>query len=202
MSDQPIDSYFEKILTEMISLATKTTERCTQEVLKLSEQCLDEKAHKTVCKFYDLYFSNKFSETNEKFNKEIDDIIDQAMEQNLEASEIKLKTSKEEEENRLRLSELQKELESLINLDQGMKEQLAPVLSSMQFEDSSKQRLQHIAEGWKQIIENHCIEESTNFKMIESLMSSTEETAEFYHHVLKQEPPKQDNDQSNSVLFF
>ena len=171
-------------------------------MLKLSEQCLDEKAHETVSKFYNLYFSENLKETKNEINRETDDLFNQAMEQKKAGLEINVTTSKKSEEKRLGLSSLQKELEGLITLDRGMKEQLMPVLSSMQFEDSVRQRLEHIISGWKEIFSKSCNDQNINFTAIEEILSSIEETADFYRCVLKKDPPESTEKPGDSILFF
>lgn len=202
MSECTIDNYFEKILVKLLTLAIETTGKCTQEVLKLSEECLDEKAHDTVSKFYNLYFSDNLEKTKNEINQETDDLINQAMEQKEAGLDINIVSSQESEEKRLGLSSMQKELEGLITLDQGMKEQLMPVLSSMQFEDSVRQRLEHIIGGWKDIFFSGCNDQNINFKAIEKILSSVEETADFYQCVLKKDPPECAEKEGDSILFF
>lgn len=201
MAKEAIDQKFFSILSKMIDLAVATTGQCTQEVLKVSESYLEEKAHKTLEDFYNLYFAAELQEDKASVNHEVDDIFNQAMAQKDSSEEIKIEVAETAETKRLGLSTVQKQLEGVISLNQGMKQELTPVLSSMQFEDATRQRLEHIEAGWKQIIAVNCCEDKVDFEAIKTSLSSVEETAIFYKIVLKEEPPAEP-EKAESVLFF
>lgn len=202
MNQSELDQLFGKILSEMILTTIKSTAESTSNILKLSESYLEHKTHKALEDFHNLYFSDKLAAEKQAINDEVDSFIDQALSQGESSQEITATLTEEFEERRLALCAIQKELEGLITLDGDMKAQLAPILTSMQFEDATRQRLEHIQEGWQQIIDNGCHDDRIDFESIKQLTSSVEETASFYRDVLDEEPPDDTNEEPSSILFF
>lgn len=91
------------------------------------------------------------------------------------------------------MSGVQKQLEGLITLNAGIKEQIIPALSSMQFEDAISQRIDHLLQGWKKI--NDFLHNMTMLdaeplaRELAGICSSVEETESFYRLILDEEPP-------------
>ncbi len=204
MSTNNKDEVFAQIVQEMLNLVISTASSCSQEVLRISASYLDRSAQKTVEDFHKLYFSKSKSiiANKEAMNRDVDSLFDQAKEAIAKGGDYDLKSSKEAEEIRLGLSAVQKELEALITMENGIKEQLAPVLSCMQFEDALRQRLEHIAFGWKEIFAKKCDEKTIDIEAIKNILSSVSETEAFYRRALKEEPPKDMGEKESSVLFF
>ena len=129
-------------------------------------------------------------------NKDVDDIFDrvsEAVAKGENTDQIKNEDSSPIEQKRLQLSAIQKQLEAVITMEAGLREKLVPVLSSMQFEDGLRQRVEHLTNGWTKIIRNILIQQDSIlfniFEEIKDSLSSVEETKSFYHQVLKSEPP-------------
>ena len=104
---------------------------------------------------------------------------------------------------RLGLAGVQKAAEGLITLNTGIKDQVLPALTSMQFEDAVSQRIDHLVKGWKIIdhfIQNHEKTEEADSvaSKLAEICSSVEETNDFYTIVLKEDPLKD----KKSVLYF
>ena len=203
---QARDQIFLQIVGEMVDLITETTAKCSQEVLHLSSTFVDERCHKTLENFYSLYFPKKGAQDDSKvvMNKEVDRLFEEAKASLEETGEVTLETTEAEEQRRLGLSAVQKELEALITVEKNVREQLHPVLSSMQFEDAVRQRLEHITFGWDEIIAKRCDEAAIDVDALRDCLSSVEETKLFYEEVLKEPPPEDDGSagSGSSMLFF
>lgn len=202
MSTDKLDKAFAAIASKLINMTIKTTGSSSKEVLNISQNYLNSKTHKTLENFYHLYFSNETQQQKDLMNQEVDDLVDQAIAQRDSGEQISIEASKEADERRLGLSAVQKELEGLITLDKGMKDNLMPILSSLQFEDATRQRLEHIEKGLQQIIDAGCDETKVNFNALKDLTSSLEETAQFCKEVLNEDPPANAANNQKSLLFF
>jgi hypothetical protein len=107
---------------------------------------------------------------------------------------------------RLSLSAVQKQLEGLIVLDSGIKEQVLPALSSMQFEDAIRQRLAHVVHAWWKIgdvlhkeLTPEQLEEVA--RELAKVLSSVDETKTFYELVLNEKPPEGQDQRSIFIEF-
>lgn len=198
------DLVFAQVMQDMLGLIMETASKASQEVLELSSTYLNQKAQTAIVEFYNLYFSKKRSivDSKDAVNKEVDSLFEQAQAALKQGGEINLKTTKEADDIRLGISAIQKELEALIRVEEGMKEKLAPVLACMQFEDALRQRLDHIQEGWQEVFGKHCDEKAIDVELIKSKLTSIAETEIFYRNALKQEPPPTQGERESSVLFF
>ena len=135
---------------------------------------MDERAQSTLQDFHELYFGNetKLQTTANEVNAEVDHILDDLKEK-ISAGQVigesDIDEGEAEKENRLSISGLQKRLETIISLDEGIKEKLIPVLHSMQFEDFLNQRLSHIKKIWTTIMDR---EEAGSKLDVEALKES------------------------------
>ncbi len=97
-----------------------------------------------------------------------------------------------------------KKLESIVQMDAGIKKRLMPVLGSMQFEDALTQRLDHIQSMWQTFMasaQGLKPEDISSMSVaFTKLPSSIAETSIFYEHILQQ-PPPEGLAESNSVFF-
>ena len=194
-----LDHIFLEVFKALNLEVIKISGAAAEQILKLSSGFLSEQALKAVGQFHSLYFGSGAVEKNktevnldvdrlisdiqvEISNGSTDDAIGKAVQENLSLKEA-----------RLRLSAVQKDLETMIRLDQGVKEKLMPVLSSLQFEDMIRQRLEHTVFAWESVVHN--IDENSILDVqhlaaeIEAKLSSTAEQALFYKTVLKKDPP-------------
>lgn len=198
-----MDKALVQIIEGITQLICQTSANCTKEVLKIAESYLEKNTHQTLEDFYALYFSQKTEDDKNQINNEVDDLMNQAQASMAKGETVELQVDPEKEKNRLALSAVQKELEGLITLEKDLRNKLAPVLSSMQFEDALRQRMEHIEFGWKHLSEKNFDESSYDLELLKSQMSSTEETASFYKIALNEEPPPEDEGaQKSSVLLF
>ncbi|MCB9229536.1 MAG: hypothetical protein H6618_07990 [Deltaproteobacteria bacterium] len=193
-----LDRMFTTILEESTRHIIGLTKKSTEFILDLSSHFIDEKATTTLQEFHDLYFggeggSDILQKTAENVNIEVDQLISDlqsAMKEGKEINESSVEENEEEKFNRLNISGLQKRLETIISLDAGIREQLVPVLHSMQFEDILTHRLNHITLIWKTILSHHDLTDHDAIReSLSKIPTSVAERESFYRIVLKREPP-------------
>ena len=148
-----IDDAFLSIMRDWAEMTSVAAAGAVEMILRNSGEYLSSEQQKAVSDFHDLYFSDAdVAASKEAMNREVDDIFD-AVQADMAGggAPADLRAVKENDEakrTRLSLSGVQKQLETIIQLETGLKEKLVPVLTSMQFEDAIKQRLQHMVEAW------------------------------------------------------
>lgn len=149
--------------------ATQNATNKVNEILNVSANYLSEANHEKLKVFHDLYFAGKTELEAQKsgINAQVDDIFDQAtamLASNKSEAEVvrAIKTNAAADQERLQLSGIQKKLEALISFEEGLREQLAPVMSSMQFEDATRQRIEHIVAMFGMIVENNLVRKPEN----------------------------------------
>ncbi len=189
--------------------AIKGASDSTDAVFRLSANYLDRPAFVALKKFYDLYFGDcQIEEEKDSINQEVDEIVSQIKSKIDEGGS--LEDVKEDEflkRKRLGLAAVQKQLEGLITLNSGIKNQILPALSSMQFEDAVSQRVDHIIKSWKTIQkELFCSTVSKDeiegiALKLANICSSVDETRDFYTIVLKEEPPEGETNRSVFLEF-
>lgn len=193
-----LDRVFYAILNDLVTEGVKNAAKAAEKILSVTENYLSVETYSCLKEFYNLYFSDSITLQQKKddINKNVDDLFEQAQKMFLEGSQLtedKLVETLNNEKDRLGLSGLQKKLESLITLEEGLKEKLIPILSSMQFEDSTRQRLDHILFGFAQLIKYmHPSSQKDLNKTalnIASNLSSIEETEIYYEKVMHDHPP-------------
>ena len=86
-------------------------------------------------------------------------------------------------------------MESLISLEEGLKDRLTPILSAMKFEDHTKKRTATIGLGFRMIIK--ILADSFHERLpsivdeMKSKLSFKEERDLFYSTILEEVPPKE-----------
>lgn len=204
-----LDQHFFKILSDLKQNMIEMAAANTDQVMKMASSYMNHSAYEALQQFYTLYVGRHDLETKkEKINRQVDDLFDSIQaELSSGASSQEVANRFQEDEDakkeRLGLAGLQKQLEGLITLNEGIKEKVLPALSSMQFEDAVNQRMDHIIHGFKVSIDNLAAENPIPWtevaESIASTTSSLEETGIYYRIVLKREPPVGTQE---DVLFF
>ena len=195
---QAIDKTFIAILEDFADNIMALTKKATEYILDVSNSFMDERAQSTLQDFHELYFGNetKLQTTANEVNAEVDHILDDLKEK-INAGQVigesDIDEGEAEKANRLSISGLQKRLETIISLDEGIKEKLIPVLHSMQFEDFLNQRLSHIKKIWNTIMDREDAGSSMDVEALKESLSkvptSVVERESFYKIVLKQDAP-------------
>jgi len=198
------DQIFFETIQDFYAEASNCARENVMQILELSKNFLQKDTHKSLKEFHDLYFgSGEQAEKTEAYNRDVSDFVENLQKkmksgediskENLGSKSGSLHLLQMSEQDRLNLSQMQKQMESLITLDQSLKEKLSPILASMQFEDMMQQRLEHLARGYQLITQ---LEAKPNDKKIdliiselEALCASQSETTEFYEEVKKETPP-------------
>lgn len=193
-----IDDAFLSIMRDWAEMTSVAAAGAVEMILRNSGEYLSSEQQKAVSDFHDLYFSDAdVAASKEAMNREVDDIFD-AVQADMAgggaAADLRaVKENDEAKRTRLSLSGVQKQLETIIQLETGLKEKLVPVLTSMQFEDAIKQRLQHMVEAWNFSLTSPPKSEAEVTAMAESIaktLSSAVERQAFYPNVLKRTAPK------------
>ena len=194
-----IDEIFLGILLHVNKSIMDASATAVAEVLKLSEGYLSEKAQKALVQFHDLYFNaSDEAGSTQAVNADVDRLIndlraDMASGKDVGTIADRVQENQQAKNARLRLSAIQKELETMIRLDAGIRDKLLPVLSSMQFEDMMRQRLQHLDGAWTSIINGFDPQGLLDTEIlcvdIEASLSSVSERNLFCKTVLKKDPP-------------
>lgn len=205
--EEGIDEIFFKIMTELGGNAIKGASDCTDAIFKLSSNYVDKPAFEALKKFYDLYFcGGEFVDHKTTVNRDVDHMID-ALQSKLSAGEdLDIEEDEDLKKHRLGLAGVQKQLEGLVTLNAGIKQQIIPALTSMQFEDAVNQRIQHILSGWMSI--NNALHTKNADDDVGDLAqsladgcSSVEETEDFYKIVLEQDAPEGQHERSIFLEF-
>ncbi|MFK7825862.1 MAG: hypothetical protein AB8G05_17040 [Oligoflexales bacterium] len=198
---------------EMFALAKACAAENVKNVLEISKNFLDQDVHQSIDNFYNLYFKNdKALKQSEDFNSIVDHVVESiqgSMNNSNEPSEETLKKAtmvlNVGEKERLALSQAQKQIETLISMQDSIREKVAPILASMQFEDMMRQRVDHLEIGFEKIsqLSESCTEEEISKVIadLEKLCASKEETIEFYEEVKKEDPPDNFMNKSNVITF-
>ena len=203
-----IDEAFMQVLSEFVDAIVSDAGQAASHILDLSSQFLSSNAKSALQNFHDLYFGGEqIAASKEEMNREVDDLFEQAKLQlandgAINSADLKMNEDDKAKQARLTLSGLQKQLEGIISLDEGIREKLVPVLTTMQFEDMIKHRLSHIREGWQKAAAASAAGERDFAKIAEdlaALCSSNEERKLYYNVVLGKEPPK---GAAEDVLMF
>ncbi len=220
---EQLDHRYLAVLKELVTDAIQGASQCTESIFKLSSAYVQRDAFDTLKKFYDLYFSKSvgLEQKKQEINDNVDTLFEAAVAGLAEGLDIEKEGVLTEDEatkqERLATAALQKELEGLIVLDQGIRGEILPALSSMQFEDATRQRMDHVVKGWEQLIplaftsQGGEVPQEAPREILDAAMrtlakvtSSIKETEDFYNLVLQEPVPdevKQGND-GGSVLLF
>ncbi len=205
-----MDRLFLSIFTRLAQQARDHAGESAQYVMKISEGYLSETASRALDDFYNIYFSDseRVEQSKVDVNQEVDSIVDEVqalIESGGDLGQLELIEEDEDlKKIRLGLSGIQKELESIIRLEEGIREKLVPVMVSMQFEDAMNQRLQHIVAGWEMIMEasreGRVFDPERIGAAIGAMTSSVEESELFYREVLGREAPREMKNRNHTLL--
>lgn len=205
------DAMFLQVFEQLGKIALDGAVACTGAILDLSANYLERDACDTLRKFNELYFNRgEIEAKKDAVNAAVDDMVSE-LQARLEAGDDLADGSGIDEDEamrkeRLSISAVQKQLEGLITLDNGIKEQVIPALSSMQFEDAVRQRLEHVVKAWVQVAQ--LMQQKTSPEAPEALaremarmMTSVEETKAYYDLVLKEPAPEGQEQRSIFIEF-
>lgn len=193
-----LDDAFLNIIQDWTMMVHEGAASAVELIMSSSGEYLTAEQQKAVTDFHDLYFGTAgVAESKEAVNREVDDLMDaiQAeMASGVPAADLSgIKEDEQAKQARLSLSGVQKKLETIIQLETGLKDKLVPVLTSMQFEDALKQRLERMVGAWKTSLEAlpaTADEVSTVAEKIGKSLGSSVEREAFYPVVLKRAAPK------------
>ncbi len=205
-----LDQLFLGLMQQFTNQARHHAGESARHVLKLSRGYLSEKASKALEDFHKIYFSDNehIEQRKVEVNKDVDNLLDEVQAIMDGGGDLSQLNSIEEDEElrdaRLGLSGIQKQLESIIRLEEGIRQKLMPVMVSMQFEDAMNQRLDHILQGWTMATQTLSMDENANAEelgeQIGMLTTSIDETQLFYREVFDREPPPERAKDDHSIL--
>ena len=203
---ESIDHLYLGLMRQFFDHALENAARSTEMVFKVSSNFLSEPATNLLREFQSLYFSTGVLEKKkEDINHTVDDLFEQASVQlSKNLKEIVLSETESEEQDRLQLAQLQRRLEALVSIDANIRNHIVPAMSSMQFEDAVRQRLDHIVAGWSLLITalDAMDPDTEGLKdRLAELPSSVSESTPLYEIVLKRPPPQQ-GATADAMLFF
>lgn len=211
IAKEELDVIFLRIFESLTQAALAGAAACTGAIFELSANYMDKPAFDSLRKFYDLYFSTSdIDKKKDEVNANVDSIVSALQERMAAGESLDLVTDLDDDEElrrqRLSLSAVQKQMEGLIVLDSGIKEQVLPALCSMQFEDAIRQRLAHVVHAWWKIgdvlhkdLNPEQLEEVT--RQLAKVLSSVDETKTFYELVLNEKPPEGQDQRSVFIEF-
>jgi hypothetical protein len=193
-----LDDAFLNIIQDWTMMVHEGAASAVELIMSNSGEYLTAEQQKAVTDFHDLYFGEEgVAESKESVNREVDDLMDaiQAeMASGVPAADLSgIKEDEHAKQARLSLSGVQKKLETIIQLETGLKDKLVPVLTSMQFEDTLKQRLERMIGAWRTSLESlpaTAEDVSTVAEKIGKSLGSAIEREAFYPVVLKRAAPK------------
>lgn len=211
IAKEELDVIFLRIFESLSQSALAGAAACTGAIFELSANYMEKPAFDSLRKFYDLYFSTSdIDKKKDEVNANVDDIVS-TLQARLAAGEaidesVDIDDDEELRRQRLSLSAVQKQLEGLIVLDSGIKEQVLPALASMQFEDAIRQRLAHVVLAWWKVgdvlhkdLTPEQLEEVA--RELAKVLSSVDETKTFYELVLNEKPPEGQDQRSIFIEF-
>lgn len=208
---EAMDQMVLAIFGELGASATASAAASTEAIFKLSTNYMTKPAFDVLSSFYELYFIKSDSLDSRKMsvNEEVDAIFESAVLAMTRGEDITISEDDVKRQDRLALAALQKRLEGLIVLDQGIKQEIVPAIASMQFEDALRQRLEHVHMMWNKVFAQLVTtpgDVSARELALEmaKLTSSVDETGTFYKTVLGEEAPPevtQGGDQSLAIFF-
>lgn len=187
---ESIDQIFLKIFRDLKNETMVNAEKSLENILKISSEFVSGSIHDDLMEFYKLYFhgSAEMEQKTEEINKNVDSIFEQAQKlakKGMDNQQIhnEVIDNEDQSKERVSLSYLQKKIESLISLEEGVRAQLAPVLSSMKGEDITRKRLETINFGLDSIVHSlgpHFQERSEQIvNNIANIIGSSEEKKSF-----------------------
>ena len=207
MSSAVVDKIFLAVISDWIAMTSVAAEAAVEKIISNSGEYLSDEQQKAVSDFHDLYFADgEVNASKEAMNREVDNLVDQIQAEIDSGRDPYALSSVQESDDakrtRLSLSGVQKQLETIVQLETGLKEKLVPVLTSMQFEDAIKQRLNRIADAWKKSIDGAPESDEDCRWIAEDIaarLGTPLERQTFYPAVLGREAPKEELE---TITFF
>ncbi len=202
-----LDRLFLGIVSDLVNLVQSTMTHEVQQIIAISSGFLSENAHAAMKDFYNLYFAKGSLEADkEKMNREVDDIFDQVQASLTSGGDgAGVKDLESSRNLRVTLAGVQKNLETIISLDKGIKERLLPVVTSMQFEDMITQRLNHIRDVWAKAIEVPNGGQPETYKLVARHIArilTSQKERELYFPLLLNEPSPEGAQEENLGDFL
>lgn len=212
-ANEQLDKIFFSLISDLTNEVKDLASSSAEDVLALASEYLEEDESTAFFDFYNMYFSDnaKIAKSESLINSDVDSIMQEAQEA-LEAGKDLKELYKEDEvaegslvDSRLGVAAFQKDLESLVRMEDGIKSNLLPVLTSMQFEDQLSQRLSNIERAWDLVIQGWGSGNDLNIDNIKDEMKGgfrcPRERTLFYQIVLGEEPPKDIEEADMDMLF-
>lgn len=195
-STRELDEKFLKCIKGLAMASMDNAKSCTDKVFDISSNFLSRDTTMVLKQFKGLYFGDaKSQDKKEAMNRGVDDIVSQIQANLNEGKDAE--EGVEESENikiqRLALSAVQKKLEGLILLDNGIKEKVLPAVATMQFEDAVRQRVAHILDAWELVATSLVAGEMDVTAVAEKIgesISSVEEAEVYFPLILNRDPPE------------
>lgn len=208
---ESMDQTVVAILSELGIAAVNRAAHSTAAIFQVSSNYVTKPAYEALLSFYELYFSKHDPLDQQKVdvNAEVDALFEAAVRAMNQGNIDAVTEDESKKQERLALAALQKRLEGLIVLDQGIKQEILPAIASMQFEDAVRQRLSHITTMWSKTFAQLAttpgdVSATELATEMGQLTSSVAESRSFYRLVLGREAPDsidQGLDQGLSILF-
>jgi hypothetical protein len=206
-----MDQTLVAILEELGIAAVNRAAHSTAAIFKVSSNYVSKPAFDALSSFYELYFSkhDPLDQQKVNVNAEVDALFEAAVHAMNQGNIDAVTEDESKRQERLALAALQKRLEGLIVLDQGIKQEILPAITSMQFEDAVRQRLSHMTTMWSKAFAQLAttpgdVSATELAEEMGQLTSSVAESRTFYRLVLGREAPDhidQGLDQGLSILF-
>lgn len=152
------DDLFIKIFGDLSADLLNSVQSATQQILDISSGFLNDDVSNALNDFHNLYFNNAELDTHkESIDKNVDEIIE-FIQNNKEVDHDEVQKVLSHIDNdqlvasRMSLSNLQKDMESLVVLDEDLKGHVVPILHSLQFEDQLSANLTTVTTAWQYFI--------------------------------------------------
>lgn len=174
-AQQDCDQLLLNIFNELSGELLHTVQSATQQILEMSANFLQDDVSDALQDFHALYEKNVELDTyKEAIAQNVDDIIQYIQNYEGDTSEIPDLSSIDNEQlaaSRLSLSNLQKDMEGLARLDQGVKDKVIPILHNMQFEDQLSANVLIISDIWTFFINSLVKPDFDNALLLEQIYS-------------------------------
>ncbi len=126
-----------KVSFKMFGLVQETIQESISTVMNTSKQFIGEDGQDLKAQFDDLYEDDAHvKQMAEEVNADMDDLIDSLQNQLKNDEELVIEETEEDEKKRLGVSGLQKHVETLTRLDEGVKEKIEPLFKQLQCGDT------------------------------------------------------------------
>ncbi len=134
------------LASDLLSISLASLQEATETILEKGIGFINEEECEELRSFYNMYKekSEELIEKSEKVNKDVDNIVDDLLEKADAGEEIDYEESEEQKDDRLGLSGMQKQLESVARLNKGLKEKTYPLILELQCEDILTQKVSHL----------------------------------------------------------